>query len=76
MYFLGPALNRSAFVAVLPLACLLTVIAPQIYKTQLSPAEQLLYANAKPYFEEPPEKLIAQIPELQGLRPAVKMLPQ
>jgi hypothetical protein len=75
MYFLSPALNRSAVVTVLPLACLLTVITSQICKAQLSPAEQLLYANAKPYFEEPPEKLIAQIPELQGLRPAPDQQP-
>jgi len=75
VYFLGPAPNRSALLTVLPLACLLTVIASPRCKAQLSPAEQLLYANAKPYLAEPPEKLIAQIPELQGLRPAADQQP-
>jgi hypothetical protein len=61
---MGPAPN------VLFLACLLTAISSPMCGAQLSPADQLFYANVKPYLEESPEKLIAQIPELQGLRPA------
>jgi hypothetical protein len=75
VYRRDPAPKRSAWVTVVPLACLLTVIASHICKAQLSAPEQLLYANAKPYLEEPPEKLIAQIPELQGLRPAANQQP-
>jgi hypothetical protein len=70
VYFLVPTPSRSALPNVLFLACLLTAISSPMCGAQLSPADQLFYANVKPYLEEPPEKLIAQIPELQGLRPA------
>lgn len=62
--------SHHVLLTVLSLACLLTVISSDLCGTQLSSADQLFYANVKPYLEEPPEKLIAQIPELQGLRPA------
>jgi hypothetical protein len=49
---------------------LIAVISPHICNAQLSPADQRFYTNVEPYLDEVPEKLIAQIPELQGLRPA------
>ena len=71
----APTPGHPVLLTVLFLACLLTVISAHIYGAQLSPADQLFYANVKPHLEEPPEKLIAQIPELQGLRPAADQQP-
>jgi hypothetical protein len=71
VYSLAPAPSHSILLSILSLSCLLTVISNHpIRGAQLSPADQLFYTNVKPYLEEPPEKLIAQISELQSLRPA------
>lgn len=67
MYSLILAKSRPTLVFVI--ICLVTAVFARNCSAQLSPSDQLFYANAKPYLEEPSEKLIAQIPELQGIRP-------
>lgn len=63
---------RSALLALLCIVTLLAATPPHVYPAQLSPTDQLFYAqaNAHPYLEDPLDKLLQQIPELQGLHPA------
>jgi hypothetical protein len=74
MYFFSSVLSRSELLRVTILG-LLIIVSFHNCEAQLSSTDLRLYANAKPYLEEPTEKLIAQIPELQGLRPAADQQP-
>lgn len=67
-----PALRALLFVATL-----LASTPPPASPAQLSPNDQLFYtkANVHPYLDNPLDKLLQQIPELQGLHPAPDQQP-
>jgi hypothetical protein len=72
---IGAAPSRSTSLTVFCLTGLLTAISTPICSAQLGPSDQRFYANAKPYLEEAPERLVVEMPELRGLRPAADQQP-
>jgi hypothetical protein len=69
-FFSAPA--RAALLSFLLLAT--AIVGRPGSPQRLDSSSQLFYKNAHPYLEEPFEKLVEQIPDLQGLHPAPDQL--